>query len=170
MIHMNLKDDCSEKINYDFVDYPIYIKKGLLSSYPNYAAPIHWHDDIELIAVLQSEMKYNINGEIVNLSKGEGIIVNSRQMHFGYSDDKKECEFYCILLHPLLLCINSAYEKDFVIPIIKNKNTDYITLSQKQEWHKEIFHLIEQIYSVKDKKNCTIAGTGNFYSSMVTTL
>lgn len=133
MIHMNLKDDRSEKINYDFVDYPIYIKKGLLSSYPNYAAPIHWHDDIELIAVLQGEMKYNINGEIVNLSKGEGIIVNSRQMHFGYSDDKKECEFYCILLHPLLLCINSAYEKDFVIPIIKNKNTDYITLSQKQE-------------------------------------
>lgn len=162
MIHMNLKDDRSEKINYDFVDYPIYIRKGLLSSYPNYTAPMHWHDDIEFIAVLQGEMKYNINGKVVNLSKGEGIIVNSRQMHFGYSDDKKECEFYCILLHPMLLCTNSAYEKDFVTPIIKSKNADYILLSQKQEWHIEILHLIEQIYSVKDKKTAPLQVQGIF--------
>lgn len=162
MIYMNLKADCSENVNYDYTDYPIYIRKGLLSSYPGYTAPIHWHDDIELIAVLNGEMKYNINGEIVNLSKNEGIIINSRQMHFGYSDDKQECEFYCILLHPLLLCTNSAYEKNFVIPIIKNKNIDYIILSQNQEWHKKAFHLIEQIYSVRNKKTAPLQVQGMF--------
>ena len=87
---MELKDDRSEKITYDRSDYPIYIRQGLLSYYPDYSAPIHWHDDIELIAVLDGEMNYNVNGEIVKLQKGAGIFVNARQMHFGFSDSRTE--------------------------------------------------------------------------------
>lgn len=162
MIYMNLKDDQSEKVNYDYTDYPIYIRKGLLSSYPNYTAPMHWHDDIEFISVLEGEMQYNVNGEIITIRKNEGIIINARQMHFGYSDDKQECKFYCILLHPLLLCTNSAYEKDFVIPIIKNRNADYILLSQDKIWNKKILNLIEEIYSVKDKRTAPLLVQGIF--------
>ena len=52
------------------------MREALLSQYPEYRAPSHWHDDIEFICVLSGGMKYNINGEIVNLKKGEGIFVN----------------------------------------------------------------------------------------------
>ena len=77
-ILMELKDDRSEKVHYDKPGYPIYIRNGRLSYYPNYAAPNHWHDDIELIMILAGEMKYNVNGEIINLSSGNGIFVNAR--------------------------------------------------------------------------------------------
>jgi len=89
MMVLDLKDDRSERVQYDYTDYPIYIRRALLSSYSNYAASIHWHDDIEFIAVLSGEMQYNVNGRIITIKENEGIIVNARQIHFGFSAEKK---------------------------------------------------------------------------------
>lgn len=153
MIFMKLKDDRAENVQYDYADYPIYIRRGLLSYYPNYAAPMHWHDDIELIAVLSGEMQYNVNGEIVTLKENEGIVVNSRQLHFGFSKKHGECDFICVLLHPLMLCGSLAYERDFVLPILHNRNTAFVKLSREVTWQREILSEIESIYSVKDEKS-----------------
>lgn len=144
-----LKDNGSEKIQYDYSDYPIYIRHSLLSSYPNYAAPSHWHDDIEFIIVLSGEMQYNINGETIILKEDEGIFVNTRQMHFGFSDSKKECEFLCILLHPMLLCVTPAYERDFVLPLIHNACLPFVHLHPTIPWQKKLCTQIKRIYSTK---------------------
>ena len=88
MISMELDQNKSEKVNYDYCGYPFYIRKGFLSNYANYAALNHWHDAIELIAVINGEMDYNVNGQILNLPPGSGIIINSGQMHYGFSDQK----------------------------------------------------------------------------------
>lgn len=151
-ILIELKDDYSEKVHYNRSDYPIYIKSGLLSHYPNYAAPNHWHDDIELIVVLDGEMKYNVNGEIINLINGNGILVNSGQMHFGFSDIRSECDFICILLHPMLLCSASSYENDFVLPVIRNNAMPYIFLDSNITWQKIILEQMHFMYTRKDLK------------------
>lgn len=156
MIFMELKDDRSEKVRYDYADYPIYMRQGLLSSYPNYAAPVHWHDDIEFIVVLSGEMQYNVNGEVVVLKENEGIIVNARQLHFGFSEKQKECDFICILLHPLMLCTTSAYERDFILPVLHNRNAAFVKLNKEIIWQKEILKDIAHMYSVKDEKSAPI--------------
>lgn len=148
---MLLRDDDSEKVHYDYGDYPMYIQRAFLSSYPNYRAPSHWHDDIELIAVLSGEMQYNINGERVTLKAQEGILVNARQMHFGFSDSKEECEFLCILLHPMLLCVTPAYERDFVLPLINHDALQFVHLRTDIPWQRDICSRIKFIYSVKEK-------------------
>ena len=94
MLSLEMRDDRSEKVRYDYTDYPIYIRRALLSSYPGYAAPTHWHDDIEFIAVLSGEMQYNVNGEIVTLAENEGIFVNARQMAFRLLTREKRVRFY----------------------------------------------------------------------------
>lgn len=149
---LELKDDRSEKVRYDYTDYPIYIRRALLSSYPNYAAPTHWHDDIELIAVLSGEMQYNVNGEIITMKENEGILVNARQIHFGFSAPKRECDFICILLHPLMLCATYAYERDFVLPVLHNRNAAYIKLDSGIPWQCTILQFIKMIYSIKYKE------------------
>lgn len=143
MILVELRDDRSEKIQYNTSDYPIFIRRCFLSQYPNYAAPIHWHDDIELIAVSDGEMDYNVNGNTIKLRKGEGIFVNARQMHFGFSASKAECYFVCILLHPMLLCPTFSYEQDFVLPVIHNSGAPFIFLDSNVHWQQTI---LEQIY------------------------
>ncbi len=165
MLRLELKDDRSEKVKYDYTDYPIYIRRAFLSSYPNYAAPSHWHDDIEFIAVLSGEMQYNINGEILTMKANEGIIVNTRQLHFGFSEEKKECDFICILLHPLMLCVTDAYERDFVLPLLHNQKAAFVKLDKSVLWHRKILEDIQQMYSVRDKKTAPMK-IQNLFSSI----
>jgi len=165
MLRLELKDDRSEKIKYDYTDYPIYIRRALLSSYPNYTAPSHWHDDIEFIAVLSGEMQYNINGEIITMEAGEGIIVNTRQLHFGFSTEKKECDFICILLHPLMLCVTDAYERDFVLPLLHNQKAAFVKLEKNALWHRNILEDIQQMYSVRNEKTAPMK-IQNLFSSI----
>ena len=146
---IELKDDRSEKIHYDSSDYPIYIRRGILSRYPNYTAPSHWHDDIEFIVILEGEMNYNVNGECIKLRKGEGIFVNARQMHFGFSDSNTDCSVICILLHPMLLCASPAYEQDFVLPVIRNSSAPFVFLDPNIHWQQAI---LEQIYLIDQSK------------------
>lgn len=153
---IDLRDDSSEKVQYDDPSYPIYVRDGLLSQYPNYTAPSHWHDDIELIAVTSGEMRYNVNGEIVNIPNGGGIFVNSRQMHFGFSDTKSECGFLCVLLHPMLLCSVSAYENDFVMPVIRNTAIPYVLLKEDTGWQKEILEQVHGIYAAKGRETSAL--------------
>lgn len=156
MMILELKDDRSEKVRYDYGDYPIYIRRGLLSTYPNFAAPVHWHDDIELIVVLSGEMQYNVNGEVIQLQENEGIIVNARQLHFGFSEARTECDFICVLFHPLLLCATAAYERDFVLPVLHNQRAAFVKLDQEAAWKQAILENGRRLYAVKGEKAAPI--------------
>lgn len=108
------------------------------------------HDDIEFIAVLKGEMNYSVNGEIVGLKKGEGIFVNSRQLHYGFSKTKNECEFLCILIHPVLLCVSGKMEQKYVLPLLGNQNMPYIKLSPDIPWQREVSECLYGMYEAKD--------------------
>ena len=87
-ILMELNENNSEKVCYDIHHYPVYIRRGLLSHYLNYSAPNHWHDDIELIAVLSGEMEYSVNGEILALKKRTGTSGKCRSDAFRVFQEK----------------------------------------------------------------------------------
>ncbi len=147
--YMDFKENGSEEIHYNDPEYPIYCQQGMLSFYPNYICPSHWHDEIELIYVTSGETIYNINGEVVQLKTGEGIFVNSRKMHFAYSE-QKECEYLCILLHPMLLCSSMNMERDFIKPVIQNKNLNFLRLTTDVKWQADILDCVKVMY---DQKN-----------------
>lgn len=151
MVFMKLKDDRSEKVQYDFPDYPIYIRRGKLSAYPDYAAPSHWHDAVELIAVLSGEMQYNVNGERIILRENEGVFVNARQLHFGFSPERRECDFLCVLLHPGLLCSTAAYERDFILPVVSSQSAAFIKLCADVPWQRGIYEDIRAICAVRNE-------------------
>lgn len=150
MAYTNIKLDRSERVLYDKADYPAYVRKGVLSAYPNYAAESHWHDDIELILILTGQMQYSVNGEVVLLKEGEGIFVNARQVHFGYSDEKKECVFLCVLLHPILLCTSRTAEQKYVRPLLFNEHVPFYHLKGGNRWEVKILSSIREIYDVRE--------------------
>lgn len=151
-----LKDDYSEKVRYDYPDYPIYIRKDILSAFPNYAAPSHWHDDFEFVTILSGQMQYQVNGEIVTLNQGEGIFINSRQMHFGFSDTQTECEFICVLLHPQLICTTPAYERDFVLPLINHSELPFLHLRADIPWQNAVCRQIRNIFAVRNSSSAQL--------------
>lgn len=150
--HIDINQDRSENVFYDKAGYPAYIRKGYLSSYPDYTAQSHWHDDIELILVLSGHMLYNINGEIIVLHEKEGVFVNTRQLHFGYSDDSSECIFICILLHPMLLCSSRSIEKNYVVPLLSDEHIPFYHFKGYSTWENRILASIRKIYNVRNEQ------------------
>ncbi len=163
MVTVDKRADGSERVKYDYDGYMAYIRKGLLSNYPNYAADSHWHDDLEFISVLSGCMDYNVNGELLHLEAGQGVIVNARQIHYGFSAAHNECEFYCILLHPMLLCTSQQIDHDFVSPLISDSSLAYIFLDSKIPWQREILSQTEEMYMTKGKENAPLYIQNAFY-------
>ena len=141
-----LNSDASEKVDYNVPKFPAFIKKGQLSNYPNFRAVSHWHDDLEFIMILDGQMNYDVNGQKSTLHTGEGIFLNSRCFHYGYSDAKTDCLFICILLSPQLLSINDYIIQNCLNPIIKNKHFSFQKLSPAIQWQNSVLLDLEMLY------------------------
>lgn len=144
---IQLKSDRSENVAYNFPDFPVYINRTLLSDYPDYTAVSHWHDDVEFITVISGEMQYNINGETVTLASGDGIFVNARQLHYGFSEKREECQFICAVLHPVLLCGTAGVEQNYVLPVITNECYSYKLLRREVMWEERILEVLRQMHA-----------------------
>jgi AraC-like DNA-binding protein len=158
---IEIKSDNSESIKYDS-QYPIYIRKSPLSIFYEYAAQSHWHDDVEFIYILSGKMEYNINGEIVTLNETDGLFVNAHQFHYGFSSERKECIFLCIIIHPSLLCSQPDAENDFILPIVKNGNFPFSVLKSNIGWQKQICDYLQEIYNCKGECNWELKVQGMF--------
>ncbi len=163
MVVVDKRADGSERVKYNYDGYMAYVRRGLLSNYPNFAADSHWHDDLEFISVLSGSIDYNVNGEILHLEAGQGIIVNARQLHYGFSAAHDECDFYCVLLHPMLLCISQHIDREFVSPILADSSLPYVLLDSKTGWQKEVLSDIESIYLHRDRSNAALYIQSIFY-------
>lgn len=120
--------DASETVAYNNPLFPAYVTYGHLSSYPNYACIGHWHEDLEFIFVKSGRMTFNVNGTLTELCAGTGILVNSRQFHYGFSAERNECEFICILLHPGLLRGNHWFYQTCVEAVTENTACPFLYL------------------------------------------
>ena len=147
-----INSDASENVAYNHPDFPAYIKKRQLSSYSDFRAVSHWHDDLEFILILDGTMVYNVNGEKIPLQTGEGLFVNSRCLHYGYSGAHTECYFLCLLLSPALLSANTYFNQYFFNPLLQNVHFPYVKLSPTVQWQNLILHDLEILYGSNSEK------------------
>ncbi len=147
-----MNSDMSENVAYNNPAFPAYIKKGQLSLYPDFRAVSHWHDDLEFILILDGQMSYDVNGEHIALRTGEGIFVNSRCFHYGYSDTHTECHFICILLSPSLLSSNEYFVCNFLNPLLQNTHFPYQKLTPASPWQNLILHDLSELSEINFDK------------------
>ena len=143
---MELNSDLSENVTYNTPEFPVYIRMEHLSLYPDYRGVSHWHDDLEFIVILDGQMAYDINGQKILLQTGEGIFINSRCFHYGYSDTHAECLFICILLSPQLLSVNTYFIQNYLDPLIQNSHFPYQKLNPSIQWQNTILHDLKILY------------------------
>lgn len=148
-MNVDIMNDASEIVHYDTPGIPIYVRHGLLSNYPNFRALCHWHEDIEFIHVLQGHMDYYINGKHVRIEENDGILITPAQMHYGYSIDKTECDFFCILIHPSVICDNPKLNRNYIAPIIGNSQIEFYYLHSNHPSESKVLAYLDQIYALK---------------------
>lgn len=141
--------DASEIVRYDEVGIPLSIREGLLSAYPNHRALCHWHEDIEWVYIRSGQMNYYMNGKRVLLNTGEALMVNSRQMHYGYSENGQDCDFIRILCHPKILITNSVLYQSYIAPVLSNPSLEYLHLKPEFPEDAEALQLLPEILRIK---------------------
>ena len=141
-----IADDKSQVFNFDNPDFPVYIRYNHMAENNVYTITDHWHDEIEFIYVTKGSMRYLVEGEYITLHAGEGVMVNSRKIHVGMSDNGAANDSYCVILHPMLLSTNRYFERKYIEPIIKDRCIPYIVLKSDIPWQKEVLDDIEKIY------------------------
>lgn len=146
--------DLSEELNYNLPDFPLYVRKGALNHFDKYAAACHWHPDLEFILVLDGEMEYFVNGEIVLIEQGNGIFVNSKRMHYGFSTKKLDCTFIVVVIHPSLLGENTYVGKVYWDEKFGSNTEDYIMITPQSTWGTEILHSLLRIYEEMNSTPC----------------
>ena len=95
-------------------------------------------------------MEYNVNGEVVKIQEGEGIFINTRQLHYNYSQSKKDCRYLCVLVHPMLLCTSPLVEQDYVAPLLTNHAYPYQALRSDSVWGQKICRNLKKIDECRD--------------------
>lgn len=131
------RSDKSQVLNYDnplfysFMSHPVWPDN--ISQYVR----DHWHEDLEYFYIIDGCLEFMVNGKQFHLTKGEGIVVNSKRIHSNWSNKGDSCEFLCIIIHPSYMCASSYIEQKYVSPILSPHSADYLLLSQN-DWTKQI--------------------------------
>ena len=87
---LSLRSDGSEKVPYTHPEYPLYLSHALLSRACEGRVPFHWHDDLEILAVLSGRMNYAVDGEVFSLTPGSGIFCGPRHIHANYAQEGED--------------------------------------------------------------------------------
>ncbi len=150
MIDIKILNDLSEVIHYDSPDIPYAFQDRKLSQYTDMKALCHWHKEIEFIYILDGNMFYDVNGIQIHLQVGDCLIVNSKQLHFGYSNNQNECKFICLLFHPELLNSNLSMYQKYVYPVISSSSPEYWHFTKDTTCSKNISNHFMKLYDYKN--------------------
>ena len=142
-----------EQVAYHSGELPIYIASADLSIYPGMGHPCHYHEDIEFLYAVRGHLTYSVNGQLCRIREGEGIFVNSRHLHYGFSEDGTNCAFFCVLINPILLSVLPYIEREYLQPLMRNSNFPYSRLSPEIPWQREILELLKQAYELYTRQS-----------------
>lgn len=160
---MNVNSDLSENFAYSREDTPFLIEKGQMSVYPNYTAMSHWHEDLELILVDEGVLHYNVNGNVNVIEPGDGIFVNTRQLHYAFVPEQKEVLYRCILFHPSLLSGNLFFERKFLLPVLYDETLSYRLLHRDDPTEGAILTACDALFAAKELEGGELLWMGRIY-------
>lgn len=137
-----------EKVRYDSPLLLAYIRESHLKDYRGYRAEAHFHSDLEFIRVLQGSLSYSVNGIVYQINEGEGLFVNAKALHFGFSKKKRDCLFQVIVFSPLLLNVNLEIGKELILPVLE-RGVDHFSLLPDVPYQREVLKCMQDIFDSK---------------------
>lgn len=142
---MQLIENNLEVVEYDDLLLPISIKVRDLIQYENKRALCHWHDDIEIIKILSGTMNFYVNGEVFHLIENDMLMINSKQVHYGYEYRNDNCKFICLMLNSSVWKINESLYEKYVKLIIEDNKLSAWHFKQKEDNKNELDALFEEL-------------------------
>lgn len=162
---IDVLSDFSERVPYNVEGFPVYARRISSSTFRSFRVASHWHDDLEISVVLSGQMACAINEGIISIRSGEGIFINSRQLHQNYSADGNDFEYIAILLHPSLFCTSRYVSETYISPLVHNQGFAHTLLKPETPWQAELMDLVHCIHDALTQQPEAFALTVQTYSA-----
>lgn len=138
----NLKENTTHG---DFI-LPFSIYKGTISpSFPSIAT--HWHEEIEVIIVLDGSCNYRINLDSFLINKGDILIIGSQSLHSLTSIPNKNMTWASFVFNINMLKSSSTDGAllKYIAPLLNHEHQLPIILKDNIDCYSKIFDVIEDI-------------------------
>ncbi len=94
--------------------------------------PWHWHEEFEIIHIVEGSMKLQVLSETFLVQTGETAIINAKALHCASGDPY--CKLQSLVFSPLLITgtVNSAFASKYIMPLILCTQFSGIVLKNKK--------------------------------------
>lgn len=152
LIHID-KYLLKEKINHGSYNFPIGIHKTNINSNISDILYLHWHEELEFLVITEGSAIFQVNNYKIEVSKGEGIFINSNLLHCAYSSNNNGCSFFAIVFHPSFISnyLNDTIKEKYINPILNDSLVTPIHLTPNIYWQNNILTLLNEIFLINEK-------------------
>lgn len=145
-----------ETVSHGTIEFPMDVYRDDFSKYYMNVISWHWHPEIEFVVVLKGRVEYHIGEDMIILDEGDGVFVNSNQLHMSKSlNENKDSLMFSVVASPSLLYFddNSLIYKKYIKPIVECCKLSYLKLSRNESWQSSIISHLRIINELKYDNN-----------------
>lgn len=136
----NVDENGKELLNYGTKDFPIAFFDDNLAKVK---VPWHWHEEFELIIILDGIVDVNIDGQKFLLKRGEGYFANSGILHSAKLISKTGHQHALVFSPRIISPSIDLVWNTYVKPVQNNPVLPFIPLSPSVDWQKCILEYSE---------------------------
>lgn len=107
--------------------------------------PWHWHEDWEVIRIIEGCAELCVGKNKYTLCAGEGVFINSGVLHAMRCADDMGCRFHSLVFHPRLIggSIDSVFHQSYVRPLSEDRTLKSFRFAPSVPWQQAAIDAIE---------------------------
>ena len=112
-----------------------------------------WHEEMECGVVVEGNLSYLYENEIVKLSAGDGFFINALTRHGIINRTKDYCLVYMIKFHPRLIggSRDSIFWEKYLYPVLRNTSFKGMIMKRKDD-PKILREILTACVAMRDKE------------------
>jgi len=138
-------------VHYENAEIPLRIKEYTIDDNVEERNIPHWHDDFELVQVLEGVCEYTINEDKIYLQKGDFLFLNTKVMHKSHRYSTSPLRARCLLFQPKILSSNAMIKERYIEPVWVTNPVEYIYFPRNTDETSKCLFWMNEIYNARNK-------------------
>lgn len=136
----------------------------------NQEVPWHWHEEIEVVLVVEGATLVQCTHSEAIVKSGEMVFINSNTLHRLTNHGEIDCHILNVVFHPAFFTghKDSPLYKKQVLPITQNEDLLMYVFSPNEPWQNNAIEFMRKAFAEwqhnqADKEFCLMAGVMSFW-------
>jgi AraC-like DNA-binding protein/quercetin dioxygenase-like cupin family protein len=107
----------------------------------------HWHEELEILYILDGSMLLQVDMQSFIVSKGDIILIPPNLIHGASRCNNSICNFYAIVFHPSFIysALNDVIQQSYIDPFFVKTEKRFYYIDEKSRERDKILHNVVSI-------------------------